>query len=245
MHQATDLGASDSHGTRSIEPPREHLWRHGLPARRLLVHIAPVRVEAGAWPGRLGCGRSGNGLLTLTRYKSAMCNAGNPCARPKGSAPAGRAGRIWRGRGSGWRLRARKKTLTRAATHRATTPCPTKEPFLPPRGSAATIRGFGGPLRVALRLQREHPGHATGAIRENVESRLGGPGGGLELRFGSARRTVWGERHEFQLPAHVRHRRVGDAALRPARRRTSARALSGHGQHRGFDNLPPPAPSAS
>jgi hypothetical protein len=65
-----------------------------------------------------------------------------------------------------------ERTLTRAATHRATTPCPTKEPFLAPRGSAATIPGLGGRLRVASGSDREHPGHETGAIWEMLDQDL-------------------------------------------------------------------------
>jgi hypothetical protein len=55
-------------------------------------------------PGPLG----GKGLLTLTRYQGSMCDAGNPCARRKGSAPAGRAGREWAcGQGTGARRNSR------------------------------------------------------------------------------------------------------------------------------------------
>ena len=60
MRQATDLGASDSHGTRSIELQREHLWRHGLPARRLLVHIAPFGSKQA--PGRDGSVAAGTAM---------------------------------------------------------------------------------------------------------------------------------------------------------------------------------------
>ena len=69
----------------------------------LRVAAAPLAGLKNLFSQRLGCRRGGHRLLTLTRYKGAMCDAGNRCARRKGARPQGaRAGSVVAA-GRGWR----------------------------------------------------------------------------------------------------------------------------------------------
>ena len=96
---AAGMGERVAHEVHAAALPgrAEHAGDSGLDA---LVRVRDHQLDAGeaaAFEPAQDCAKrvGGHGLLTFTRYKGAMCDAGNPCARRKGARPEGaRAGSI-------------------------------------------------------------------------------------------------------------------------------------------------------
>ena len=67
-----------------------------MPGTRPEPAIASYEVDPPSHPAdAVLIGGGGKGLLTIARYEEAMCDRGNPGARRKERAPAGRAGGGW------------------------------------------------------------------------------------------------------------------------------------------------------
>jgi hypothetical protein len=109
--------------------PQNAPGAHGKPRRLLSADPTSCLLMKRVPSAPLLAGNGVRGLLTLTRYKGAMCDGGNPCARQSESAPAGRAGRGNvpgsgdGGSGKGRRAPTSRRGARRRRLRRSARPC--------------------------------------------------------------------------------------------------------------------------